>query len=169
LWFVSSGPDGGYPRTGQEQSEDIPTMTIEWARVVFLNKDGSFTAFEVVPSLRMTFAPEANPPDEVVILELRDLSDADRLRLMKCAAPMKISVDWIWGQFVLEPEQLLATITPCGGFIFIQGVFKADGFKKLDAGFQVPVLVKGPCTVTLEVSLHSPMLKIDSSAHPESA
>ena len=78
---------------------------------------------------------------------------------MKCAAPMKISVDWIWGQFVLEPEQLLATITPCGGFIFIQGVFKADGFKKLDAGFQVPVLVKGPCTVTLEVSLRSPMVK----------
>jgi hypothetical protein len=97
---------------------------------VFLNEDGSFTAFEVVPSLRITFAPETNPPDEVVILELRDLSDADRLRLMKCAAPMKISVDWIWGQFVLEPEQLLATITPCGGFIFMQGVFKADGFKK---------------------------------------
>jgi hypothetical protein len=118
-------------------------MTIEWARIVFLNDDGSFTAFEVVPSLRITFAPETNPPDEVVILELRDLSDADRLRVMKCAAPMKISVDWIWGQFVLEPEQLLATITPCGGFIFMQGVFKADGFKKMDAGFQGPVLVKG--------------------------
>ena len=53
-------------------------MTIEWARVVFLNEDGSFTAFEVVPSLRITFAPETNPSDEVVILELRDLSDADR-------------------------------------------------------------------------------------------
>jgi hypothetical protein len=144
-------------------------MTVEWARVVFLNEDGSFTAFEVVPSLRITLAPETNPPDEVVILELRDLSDADRLRLMKCAAPMKISVDWIWGQFVLEPERLLATVTPCGGFIFIQGIFKADGFKKLDAGFQVPVLVKGPCTVTLEVSLRSPMVKIDNSAHPESA
>ena len=144
-------------------------MTVEWARVVFLNENGSFTAFEVVPSLRITLAPETNPPDEVVILELRDLSDADRLRLMKCAAPMKISVDWIWGQLVLEPKQLLATVTPCGGFIFIQGVFKADGFKKLDAGFQVPVLVKGPCTVTLEVSLRSPMVKIDHSAHPESA
>jgi hypothetical protein len=36
-------------------------MTIEWARVVFLNVDGSFTAFEVVPSLRITFAPETNP------------------------------------------------------------------------------------------------------------
>ena len=144
-------------------------MTIEWARVVFINEDGSFTAFEVIPSMRITFAPETNPPDEVVILELRDLSDADRSRLMKCAAPMKISVDWIWGQFVLEPEQLLATVKPCGGFIFIQGVFKADGFKKLDAGFQVPVLVKGPCTVTLEVSLRSPMVRIDHSAHPESA
>ena len=144
-------------------------MTVEWARVVFLNEDGSFTAFEVVPSLRMTFAPGTDRLGNVVILELRDLSDADRLRLMKCAAPMKISVDWIWGQFVLEPEQLLATVTPCGGFIFIQGVFKADGFKKLDAGFQVPVLVKGPCTVTLEVSLRSPMAKIDNSAHPESA
>jgi len=139
-------------------------MTIEWARVVFLNEDGSFTAFEVVPSLRITFAPETNPPDRVVIIELRDLSDADRLRLMKCVAPMKISVDWIWGQFVLEPEQLLATIRPCGGFLFMQGVFKADGFKKLDAGFQVPVLVKGPCTVTLEVSLRSPMVTIDNSS-----
>jgi hypothetical protein len=138
-------------------------MTIEWARVVFLNEDGSFTAFEVVPSLRITFAPETNPPD-VVILELRDLSDADRLRFMKCAAPKKISVDWIWGQFVLEPAQLLATITPCGGFVFMQGVFEADGFKKLDAGFQVPVLVKGPCTVTLEVSLRSPMVIIDNSS-----
>ena len=139
-------------------------MTVEWARVVFLNENGSFTAFEVVPSLRITLAPETKPPDEVVILELRDLSDADRLRLMKCAAPMKISVDWIWGQLVLEPKQLLATVTPCGGFIFIQGVFKADGFKKLDAGFQVPVLVKGPCTVTLKVSLRSPMVKIDNSS-----
>ena len=139
-------------------------MTIEWARVVFLNEDGSFTAFEVVPSLRITIRHETNTPNEVVILELRDLSDADRLRLMKCAAPIKILVDWIWGQFVLEPEQLLATITPCGGFVFMQGVFKADGFKKLEAGFQVPVLVKGPCTVTLEVSLRSPMVKIDSSS-----
>ena len=139
-------------------------MTIEWARVVFINEDGTFTAFEVVPSLRITFAAEANPTDEVVILELRDFSDADRLRLMKCAAPMKILVDWIWGQFVLEPEQLLATIRPCGGFLFMQGLFKADGFKKLDAGFQVPVLVQGPCTVTLEVSLRSPMVKIDNSS-----
>ena len=139
-------------------------MTVEWARVVFLNEDGSFTAFEVVPSLRITFAPETNPPKEVVILELRDLSDADRLRLMKCVAPMKISVDWIWSQFVLEPEQMLATITPCGGFVFTQGIFKADGFKNLDAGFQVPVLVKGPCTVTLKVSLRSPMVKIDNSS-----
>jgi hypothetical protein len=143
--------------------EDTPEGLTDGSR----NKDK--TAFEVVPSLRITFAPETNPPDEVVILELRDLLDADRLRLMKCAAPMKISVDWIWGQFVLEPEQLLATITPCGGFIFMQGVFKADGFKKMDAGFQGPVLVKGPCTVTLEVSLRSPMVKIDNSAHPESA
>jgi hypothetical protein len=101
---------------------------------------GSFTSFEVVPSLRITFAPETNPPEKVVILELRDLSDADKLRLMKCAASMKILVDWIWGQFVLEPEQLLATITPCGGLIFLQGVFKADGFKKLDAAFRFPSL-----------------------------
>ena len=128
-----------------------------------LSRYASFTAFEVVSSLRITFAPQTNPPDEAVILELRDLSDADRLRLMKCAVPMKISVDWIWGQFVLELVQLLATIRPCGGFVFMQGVFRADGFKKLDAGFQVPVLVKGSCTVTLEVSLRSPMVKIDNS------
>ena len=139
-------------------------MTIEWARVVFINEDGSFTAFEVVPSLRITSAPETNPPDEVAILELRDFSEADRLRLMKCAAPVKILVDWICGQFVLEPDQLLATIRPCGGFLFMQGVFEAGGFKKLDAGFQVPVIVQGPCTVTLEVSLRSPMVKIDNSS-----
>jgi hypothetical protein len=131
---------------------------------VFINEDASFTPFEVVPSLRITSAPETNPPDKVVILELRDLSDPDRLRLMTCAAPMKILVDWIRGQFVLEPEQLLATIRPCGGFLFMQGVFKADGFNELDAGFQVPVLVKGPCTVTLEVSLRSAMMKIDNSS-----
>jgi hypothetical protein len=139
-------------------------MTFEWARVVFLNLDGSFTAFEVVPSLRMTFAPGTDRLGNVVILELRDLSDADRLRLMKCAAPKKISVDWIHSQFVLEPERLIATITPCGGFIFMQGVFKTDGFKVFDVGFQVPALVKGPCAVTLEVSLRSPMLKIANNS-----
>jgi hypothetical protein len=138
-------------------------MTFEWARVVFLNEDGSFTAFEAVPSLRITLAPETDHPGEAVILELRDLSDADRLRLTQCAAPMKISVDWIHGQFVFEPDQLLATITARGGFILMQGVFKIDGLRTFDAGFQVPVLVKGPCTVTLEVSLRSPMLKIDNS------
>ncbi len=31
------------------------------------------------------------------------------------------------------------------------------------SSLQVPVLVKGPCTVTLEVSLRSPMVKIDNS------
>jgi hypothetical protein len=139
-------------------------MTIEWARVVFINEDGSFTAFEVVPNLRITFAPETDRPGQAVILELRDLSDADRLRLMKCSAPMKISVDWIHSQFVLEPEQVLATITPCGGFSFMRGALKAHGFKTFDAGFQVPILVKSSCTVTLEVSLRSPMLKIDNSS-----